>query len=216
MRSPFQKATLLLVFAVSLPTLAQDKTQKNLAAKNVVAGSDQSSTTSPRVGGDPAGDSFIIGTGDVVAVNIWKEAEISRSVPVRSDGRISLPLVGEVQASGMTPKQLESEIKTKLKDYVSEPEVTVIIQEIKSRRFNILGQVARPGSYPLSNPTTILDAIALAGGFRDFAKQKSIYVLRVDADGTTSRIPFNYKDVIKGKNPVQNVRLEPRDTIYVP
>jgi polysaccharide biosynthesis/export protein len=161
-------------------------------------------------------ESFQIGTDDVLAVNVWKEPEISRSVPVRSDGKISLPLVGEVQASGQTPKQLEAEISKKLASYISEPEVTVIVQQIKSQRFNILGQVARPGSYPLSNPTTILDAIALAGGFRDFAKQKSIYVLRAGADGTTSRIPFNYKDVIKGKNSAQNVKLEPRDTVYVP
>src|SRR5215470_2067010 len=137
---------------------------------------------------------FIIGTGDVLAINVWKETEVSRVVPVRSDGRISLPLVGEIQAGGRTPKQLEGEITTKLKDYVSEPEVTVIVQEIKSQRFSILGLVARPGSYTLSNPTTVLDAIALAGGFRDFAKQKSIYVLRVEADGKTSRLPFNYKD----------------------
>jgi polysaccharide export outer membrane protein len=161
-------------------------------------------------------DSFQIGADDVLAINVWKEPEISRSVPVRSDGKVSLPLVGEVQASGQTPKQLEAEISKKLAGYISEPEVTVIVQQIKSQRFNILGQVARPGTYPLSNPTTVLDAIALAGGFRDFAKQKSIYVLRQSADGTSSRIPFNYKDVIKGKDPRQNIRVEPRDTVYVP
>lgn len=161
-------------------------------------------------------DSFVIGADDILAVNVWKESEISRSIPVRSDGKISLPLAGEVQASGETPKQLEAEISKKLASFISEPEVTVIVQQIKSQRFNILGQVAHPGSYPLSNPTTILDAIAVAGGFRDFAKQKSIYILRAGADGTTARIPFNYKDVIKGKNPAQNIRLEPRDTVYVP
>jgi|SRR5215469_6655855 len=161
-------------------------------------------------------DAFVIGADDLLAINVWKEPEISRSIPVRSDGKISLPLAGEVQASGETPKQLEAEISKKLASYISEPEVTVIVQQIKSQRFNILGQVARPGSYPLSNPTTVLDAIALAGGFRDFAKQKSIYVLRAGADGRTSQIPFNYKDAIKGKNPKQNIKLEPRDTLYVP
>ena len=110
-------------------------------------------------------DSFQIGPDDVLAINVWKEPEISRSVPVRSDGKVSLPLVGEVQASGQTPKQLEAAISTKLTSYISEPEVTVIVQQIKSQRFNILGQVAHPGTYPLSNPTTVLDAIALAGGF---------------------------------------------------
>jgi polysaccharide export outer membrane protein len=161
-------------------------------------------------------DSFQIGPDDVLAINVWKEPEISRSIPVRSDGKISLPLVGEVQASGETPKQLEAKISTQLANYISKPEVTVIVQQIKSQRFNILGQVARPGSYPLSNPTTVLDAIALAGGFRDFAKQKSIFVLRPNADGKPTRLPFNYKDVIKGKTPETNIKLEPRDTVYVP
>jgi polysaccharide biosynthesis/export protein len=151
-----------------------------------------------------------------LAINVWKEPEISRSVPVRSDGKVSLPLVGEVQASGQTPQQLEAEISKKLTSYISEPEVTVIVQQIKSQRFNILGQVTKPGTYPLSNPTTVLDAIALAGGFRDFAKKKSIYVLRQTADGSSTRLPFNYKEVIRGKDPQQNIRLEPRDTVYVP
>jgi polysaccharide biosynthesis/export protein len=164
----------------------------------------------------PHDDSFQIGPDDVLAINVWKEPDISHSVPVRSDGKISLPLVGEVQASGQTPKQLETEIAKKLTNYISEPEVTVIVQQIKSQRFNILGQVTKPGTYPLSNPTTVLDAIALAGGFRDFAKKKSIYVLRQTADGSSTRLPFNYKDVIKGKDPQQNIRLEPRDTVYVP
>ena len=124
--------------------------------------------------------------------------------------------MGEIRAGGRTPRQLESEITAKLRNYVSEPEVTVIVQEIKSQKFNVLGMVMRPGSYPLTKPMTVLDAIALAGGFRDFAKQKSIYVLRVSTDGTTSQIPFNYKDAIKGKHPEQNVQLEPRDTVYVP
>ena len=161
-------------------------------------------------------DTFIIGANDVLAVNVWKEAEISRAVPVRSDGRISLPLVGEVQASGRTPRQLEQEIAKRLENYISEPEVTVIVQQINSQKFNVLGQVAKPGSYPLANSPTVLDAIALAGGFRDFAKQKSIYVLRKNSDGAQSRLPFNYKDVVKGKNVEQNVKLQPGDTVVVP
>jgi polysaccharide export outer membrane protein len=137
-------------------------------------------------------------------------------VPVRSDGKISLPLAGEIQAGGETPKQLEREIASKLKSYIEEPEVTVIVQEIKSQRINILGQVARPGSYLLTNNMTALDAIAAAGGFRDFAKQKSIYILRQMPDGSQKRLPFNYKAVIQGQNPQQNVKLEPKDTIVIP
>ena len=100
-------------------------------------------------------DSFVIGNDDVLAINVWKEPDISRSIPVRSDGKISLPLVGEVQAAGQTPLKLEQEIASKLKSYISDPEVTVIVQQINSQKFNVLGQVARPGSYPLiaNSPT---------------------------------------------------------------
>jgi polysaccharide export outer membrane protein len=161
-------------------------------------------------------DSFIIGNDDVLAINVWKEPDISRAIPVRSDGKISLPLVGEVQAAGRTPLKLEQEIAAKLQNFISQPEVTVIVQQINSQKYNVLGQVGHPGTFIIANSPTVLDAIALAGGFRDFAKQKAIYVLRQNADGTQSRLPFNYKDVVKGKNPEQNVRIQPRDTIVVP
>jgi polysaccharide export outer membrane protein len=164
----------------------------------------------------PHDDTFVIGDDDVLAINVWKEPDISRSIPVRSDGRISLPLAGEIQASGRTPLALEREIADKLKSFISEPEVTVMVQQINSQKFNILGQVMKPGSFALTNSATVLDAIALAGGFRDFAKKKSVYILRQNADGTQTRIPFNYKEVLKGENPAQNIKLQPRDTIVVP
>jgi polysaccharide export outer membrane protein len=160
--------------------------------------------------------SYLIGANDVLAVSVWKEPDVSRTVPVRSDGKISLPLVGEMQAAGQTPRQLEQEIAKRLQSFITEPEVTVIVTESKSQKINIMGMVARPGAYLLSGSTTVLDAIALAGGFKDFAKQKSIYVLRQAPDGTEQRLPFNYKDVIKGKNPEQNVRLLPGDTVVIP
>jgi len=164
----------------------------------------------------PHDDSFIIGNDDVLAINVWKEPDLSRSIPVRSDGRISLPLVGEVQAAGQTPLKLEQDIASKLQPYLEEPEVTVIVQQINSQKFNILGQVVKPGSYPITNSATVLDAIALAGGCRDFAKRSSIYILRHNSDGSEARISFNYKDVIKGKNMAQNIKLQPHDTIVVP
>ena len=217
MKTSFQWLASLLIVTVAVGALAQNKPRNNAVAKNTVTATDQPSGAPPaRIGGGLAGEEFVIGTGDVLAINVWKETEISRSVPVRSDGRISLPLVGEVQAAGKTPKQLESEIKTRLKDYVSEPEVTVIVQEIRSQKFNVLGMVMRPGSFPLTKPMTVIDAIALAGGFRDFAKQKDIYVLRNAADGKQVRLPFNYKDVVKGHKPGQNVELESNDTVVVP
>ena len=173
-----------------------------------------SSVPSSATGSSP--DDFVIGSEDMLAVNVWKEPEVSRAVQVRPDGKISLPLVGELQAGGQTPRQLEKDIASKLQSYISEPEVTVIVQEIKSKRFNILGMVVRPGSYPLASSAAVLDAIALAGGFRDFAKQKSIYVLRHNPQGGESRLPFNYKEVIKGKNSNQNVALKAGDTVVVP
>jgi polysaccharide biosynthesis/export protein len=180
-------------------------------------------TAQPQTQPDPAGstrkahdDTFIIGNDDVLAISVWKEPELTRSVPVRSDGKISMPLMGEIQAAGRTPLQLEVEISGKLKNYITAPEVTVIVEQINSKKFNILGQVSRPGAYPLGLPLTIMDAIALAGGFRDFAKTKDVYILRQRADGSEYRIPFNYKDFIKGKNPAQNVRIEPKDTIIIP
>lgn len=161
-------------------------------------------------------DHYLIGNEDVLAINVWKEPDVSRMVPVRSDGKISLPLIGEVQAAGKTPKELEGEIAKGLHDYISEPEVTVIVQETKSRRFSILGQVQRPGSYSLNGDMRVLDAIAIAGGFRDFAKVKNIRILRQQPEGKQVSLPFNYKDVVKGANPGQNVELQPKDTIYVP
>lgn len=213
--------TISVVFA-SFLCAAQSQTSGNAAnlptgtavAMNATHNDASASPTASPM--KPHDDSFIIGIDDVLAVNVWKEPEVSRAVPVRSDGKISLPLAGEVQASGETPKKLEQAIAAKLQSYISEPEVTVIVQEIRSRRFNILGQVARPGSYALTNSATVLDAIALAGGFRDFAKQKGIYVLRQNPDGTESRLRFNYKDVVKGKNLDQNIILQPRDTVVVP
>jgi len=188
---------------------------KNNEVNAVTSNTDPSNRTAP-ASASVHDDSYLIGVDDVLAINVWKEAEISRSVPVRSDGKISLPLVGEVTAAGETPKKLEGEITAKLTNYISEPEVTVIVQEMKSQKINILGQVMHPGSYPLTNSMTVLDGIAVAGGFRDFAKKRSVYVLRQNGNGSQTRLAFNYKEVIQGKNPNQNVSLQSRDTIVVP
>lgn len=210
---------LLLVLTVicmaATASFSQQANHNNPARESqIVAVAPPVSSTTPN--GTAVSDEFVIGTGDLLAINVWKETEISRNVPVRPDGRISLPLIGELQAAGRTPRGLEDEISKKLKDYVSEPEVTVIVQEIKSQKFNVLGMVMRPGSYPLTKPLTVIDAIALAGGFRDFAKQKDIYILRRDPDGKQSRVPFNYKDVVKGHNTTQNIELQSSDTVVVP
>lgn len=161
-------------------------------------------------------DAYIIGPEDQVLINVWKEPELTRTVPVRPDGMISLPLLGDIKASGYTPVQLQDQITDALKKYVSDPQVTVIVTEVRSLSFNIVGEVNKPGFYPLTRPLTVLDAVAMAGGFKDFAKTKKVYVLRVDASGKEERLPFNYKAVIKGQDASQNVLLLPHDTVVVP
>lgn len=211
------KQVLRLLLLMSIGAFAQSDSTPRSPAPG--AATDKQADDKPRQDSRSmhSDNSYIIGADDVLAINVWKEPEVSRSVPVRSDGKISLPLVGELTAGGETPLQLEQEIAKRLASYISEPEVTVIVQDSKSQRINILGMVVRPGAYLLTgSATTVLDAIAMAGGFKDFAKQKAIYVLRQNPDGTQKRIPFNYKEVIKGRDPDQNVRLQPRDTVVVP
>ncbi|MFZ0937966.1 MAG: polysaccharide biosynthesis/export family protein [Candidatus Sulfotelmatobacter sp.] len=209
-------ATICFVLVMSIGLWAQAAQEGSTPASASRAAAPPAPPSDASAATKPHDDSFVIGNDDVLAISVWKEPDISRSIPVRSDGKISLPLVGEVQATGRTPLKLEQDIATRLKNYISEPEVTVIVQQINSQKFNILGQVNRPGSYPIAMAATVLDAIAVAGGFRDFAKQKSIYVLRQNADGTQARLHFNYKEVVKGQNPDQNIKLQPRDTIVVP
>lgn len=161
-------------------------------------------------------NSYVIGDDDILEINVWKEPDLSKTIPVRSDGKISLPLVGEVQAAGRTPVQLEEEITTRLRNFITEPAVTVMVQKINSLKFNVMGEVIKPGSYPLTTNMTVVDAIATAGGFRDFAKKKSIYVLHPNPDGSVSRLKFDYAGFVKGHNPRQNVRLQAGDTVVVP
>lgn len=209
-----QAVVWMAVLAVRLVAQTEAAAQTGSAA-----GSEENQTSSkpePRAKAAHSDGSYVIGADDVLAINVWKEPDVSRTLPVRSDGMISLPLVGELKAGGQTPLQLEQEIAKRLSSYISEPEVTVIVQDSKSRKINILGMVAKPGAYLLTGSATVLDAIAMAGGFKDFAKQKSVYVLRAGENGAQQRLPFNYKDVIKGKHPEQNIKLLPGDTVVVP
>jgi polysaccharide export outer membrane protein len=161
-------------------------------------------------------DDYVIGPQDVLAINVWREPELSRIEPVRPDGKISLPLIGDVRASGLTPKMLQTEISKALEAYLRKPEVAVIVQEANSHKFNIVGEVQRPGSYLLASNMTALDALAAAGGFRDFAKTTKIYLLRRTPDGSSVRIPFNYKKAIRGRERDLDLQLLPGDTIVVP
>jgi polysaccharide export outer membrane protein len=206
-------AAILLVFA-GAAAYAQDPGPAT--AGGAASPAAETAPASPAAGDKLHDDSFVIGADDMLAISVWKEPDISRSILVRSDGKISLPLAGEVVAAGQTPLQLEQTITAKLKNYITDPQVTVIVQQINSEKYNILGQVGKPGAYPLTVTTTIVDAIAAAGGFKDFAKKKGIYILRRNAAGVESHIAFNYQDFIKGKNTGQNITIQPHDTIIVP
>jgi polysaccharide biosynthesis/export protein len=216
----FGKFERAMLVAISLVLL-----QPSLRAQAATAAEDQEASAAPAAASPnasatatakPHDDRFVIGNDDVLAIDVWNEKEITRSVPVRSDGKISLPLVGEIQATGRTPLQLEGDIAERLRNYITTPQVTVIVEQINSQKFNMMGQIAKPGAYSITVAPTVMDAIAAAGGFRDFAKQTKIYILRQNSAGSESRIPFNYKEFIKGKNPSQNIKLEPHDIIVVP
>lgn len=189
---------------------AQSAINHSIAGESTAAGASAANSAA-------ADADYVIGPGDVLAINVWRNPELSRTMPVRPDGRIAMPLIGEMSANGLTALQLRDRIREDLRPYVSHPEVNVVIQEIRSRSFNVVGKVGKPGSFDLNKPTKVLDALALAGGFQDFAKVTKIYVLRPPGNNARSQVlHFNYKQVIKGKQTEQNVQLQPGDTVVVP
>jgi polysaccharide export outer membrane protein len=211
------KLFLVVVFCIA-PSWAQKSDKSSALTQQMAAASTPAPASSSGSSGMTPKDfnDYVIGSEDVLAVNVWKEPEISRAVVVRSDGKISLPLLGDIQAAGTTPKQLQAQIAQGLASFISDPEVAVMVQNINSKKYSILGQVGHAGSSSLTGPMTVLDAIAAAGGFQTFAKRKKVYILRTGADGREKRIPFNYTEVIKGKHPEQNILLQARDIIIVP
>jgi polysaccharide export outer membrane protein len=158
---------------------------------------------------------YKIGAEDVLKVDVWKEADITRQVTVRPDGKISLPLLDDVQAAGLTPTELSGAIREGLKKFITEPQVTVTVTEINSRRVYVTGEVNRAGAYPMLPSMTVLQALSSCGGFTQFANTKKIYILRME-DGKQVRIPVNYKDVVSGRKPEENILLRTGDTIVVP
>ena len=158
---------------------------------------------------------YVIGPDDVLSIVFWRDKDMGADVVVRPDGMITLPLVNDIRAAGLTPDQLREEIVRAAEKYVESPSATVVVRQINSRRFYVTGQVGRPGTYPLSAPMTVLQALALAGGLADFAKKDKVVIMRTDG-GRTQSLRFNYKDVIQGKNLQQNIEIKPGDTIVVP
>ena len=161
-----------------------------------------------------AGDDYVIGADDTLHISVWKESDLSETLPVRPDGKISMPLLGDVVAAGMTPTELGTSITQRLKKYIADPRVTVVVTAMNSRRIFVTGEVTHSGAMPLLPHMTMLQALA-AAGFTQFANLKGIYLLRSEA-GRQVKLPFNYKEVVKGNHPEQNIFLKPGDTVVVP
>jgi polysaccharide export outer membrane protein len=160
-------------------------------------------------------DGYVIGPDDVLTVVFWRDKEMSAEVVVRPDGRISLPLINDVEAAGLSPDQLRVQLEQAASKYIAEPNAAVVVKMINSRKVYITGNVLKPGTYPLNGDMTVLQLIAVAGGLQEYADSKKIVVMRKE-EGKDRHFPFNYKDVIKQKNLQQNISLKPGDTVVVP
>src|SRR5688572_2414289 len=158
---------------------------------------------------------YLIGTDDVLSIMFWKDKDMSSEAQVRPDGRIALPLINEVQAAGLTPEQLREKITEESKKYMEDANITIVVRQINSRKAFITGEVNKPGPYPLVSPTSVMQLISMAGGLREYANSKKIIIMRT-VNGKPVSLPFNYKDVVAGKNLTQNIELKPGDTVVVP
>jgi len=199
-----------LVLSLGVP---QEATKPGTPEGSVQKAAAPGPETAPPV--KPNDAEYKIGAQDVLRIDVWKEDQLTRTVPVRPDGKVTLPLMNDVQAEGLTPMQLASSISEGLKKYVNSPQVTVTVTEILSRRIYVTGEVARAGAFPLLPNMTVLQALSSSGGFTQFARLKNIYVLRVE-NGKQVKHAFNYKEVVNGKNDEQNILLQPGDVIVVP
>jgi polysaccharide biosynthesis/export protein len=185
--------------------------QSGDAAKNEEAKSDKPAATAQDTG---APSDYVIGADDTLRISVWKEPELSEILPVRPDGKISMPLLNDIPAAGLTPLQLKDSITEKLKKFIADPRVTVVVTAMNSQRVFVSGEVLHSGPIPLLPHMTVLQALSQAG-FTQFANLKGIYLLRTE-NGKQEKIPFNYKEVIKGNHPEQNIMLKPGDTVVVP
>ena len=176
---------------------------------------DRASNNGAPVASEAVPSDFVIGSDDVLSIVFWQETAMSSEVVVRPDGKISLPLLKDVQAAGCTPEQLTAALVKAASKYVAQPNATVIVKQIHSRKVFIVGQVAKPGSFPLTGDMTVLQLISLAGDVLEYSKPKNIVIVRKEG-GAERRFKFNYREVLKGKKTEQNILLMPGDTVIVP
>ncbi len=205
------KNVMKLVVLLGLGLLAGGMLAQSAAANGDPAKSDKPEANIPEQ--DSRSD-YVIGADDVLRISVWKEPDLSETLPVRPDGKISMPLLNDIPAAGLTPLQLKDSITEKLKKFIADPRVTVVVTAMNSQRIFVSGEVLHSGPIQLLPHMTILQALSQAG-FNQFANLKGIYLLRTE-NGKQGRIPFNYKDVIKGNHPEQNIQLKPGDTVVVP
>jgi polysaccharide export outer membrane protein len=208
---------LLILLLFTAPGSAQTASQTNQSRSAADSSNPESKPAEPitanlRAPGATAGTkTFKVGPEDILKIIVWRESDFTGLYTVHSDGKITLPLVGDLQAGGLTAEEIQKNVTDALSKLIQKPNVTVTVQQILSQKYYMDGLINRPGEYHLTAPTTILEAISIAGGLREFASEKKIYVLRGD-----QRIPFNYKQVIKGKNLAQNIQLQSGDHVIVP
>jgi polysaccharide export outer membrane protein len=202
----------LFILAFFVSSLFCHAQNKEAAGKPAQVAAPALATPAPAAG--TATDSYVIGASDVLTVTVWKEPTLSGSLLVRPDGMISLPLLGDIQASGMTPLQLADQIEAKLKKFMQDPKVSVVLTQIRSKIIYLLGEVEKKGPVEMTPGMTLLEAISSAGGLTEFANSKKIYILRDEA-GKHQKIPVHYKEALKGDSTLDQV-LKPGDTIVVP
>jgi polysaccharide biosynthesis/export protein len=176
---------------------------------------DGAEAAAPRATDPVVPPGYVIGPDDVLSIVYWKDKDMTSDAQVRPDGRIALPLINEVQAAGLTPEQLRERITEESKKYMEDANITIVVRQINSRKAFITGEVSKPGPYPLTSPTTVMQLIAMAGGLREYADSKKIVIMRTE-NGKPISLQFNYKDVVSGKNLTQNILLKPGDTVVVP
>jgi polysaccharide export outer membrane protein len=182
----------------------------------VYAQQGQTPSTGVKASGEVTANSdTVIGPEDVVSINVWREEALTRQVPVRSDGKISLPLVDEIHAAGLTPLQLKEKLTLRLKEFIDNPNVSVIVAEANSQKVYVSGEVRTPGVFRLRGETTLLQIIPMAGGFTEWADQKKVLIIRKEG-GKDRRIVVNYKKIVSGEDMSYNIKLKPGDTVIVP
>jgi polysaccharide biosynthesis/export protein len=209
------KLTCLMVLATATVAVwAQDDGANNPPAEENGAKADKASAPETHSAAPTVPVDYVIGADDTLHISVWKEPDMSVTLPVRPDGKISIPLLDDVQAAGMTPMQLATSIKLKLKKYIEDPRVTVVVTAMNSQRVYVTGEVTHSGPIPLLPGMTVLQALSSAG-FTQFANLKAIYLLRTE-NGQETKIPFKYKDAIRGKSTQTDLALKPGDTIVVP